>query len=132
MIRFALVALTLLLSGCRNSIPDTQDQPPTVQEAVSTLRQHEQVIAKALRAKNPSAADEAMHDAMYLADKLNDFASESEIDPTILEEESSRLLKLLLKAHDGAHGGGEEAWQPDVLADDISACVTELETLLSN
>ena len=130
MIRFALFTVALLLVGCRDASPAKQDAPPTLKEAVSTLQQHKQVVIEALRAKNPAAADEALHEAMYLGDHLPEFQSSSEIDKTALEEQSNRLLNLLLQAHRGAHGSEEETWDPDALADEISECMDGLQSLL--
>lgn len=118
--------LTVLVgSGCSEPVvPPPKD--PTLQEAVADLRKYGQHIVESLRAKNPSAADKELHESMYLADHLDEFASKIEVDKVALESDSRRLLKLLLKAHTGAHGGSGE-WDQNAVADEMTAILERLE-----
>lgn len=100
-----------------------------MQEAVATLSENVSVISKALRAKNPSAADEQIHDSMYLADHLSEFESSVEVVNVALDTKAKRLLKLLMQAHTGAHGGTAE-WDPNAVADEMTSILDELETLV--
>ena len=117
------------MASCQRAPQAPTKGPPTLQEAVAALRKHEDDITKALRANNPAAADEAMHDAMYLADHLSEFRSNIEVDKEALNSAAKRLRELLLQAHRGAHGSDDE-WDPRAAADEMTESVNQLEALL--
>lgn len=125
------ITFVLILGGCQQQSSQDNEGPPTLRQAVVSLAQYDQAISEALRAKNPAAADKQIHDAMYLADHLPEFATSLEIDHDQLKSNAKRLLELLLKAHTGAHGG-TDGWDPNAVADEMTSIVAQLEILIEN
>ena len=122
----AAVGSTLI--GCNPKVEKSQ-AAPTLPQAVDSLSQQGTHIVDALRAMNPSAADEAIHDSMYLADRLPLFLGSENVDGKKLAELSGRLNRLLMDAHQGAHGSAQE-WDAKKAADEIEACFAELRGVI--
>ena len=125
-----VLTAAMLCGGCGSGDSASQTREPTLQEAVEALGQHEHDIVHALRAKNPSAADEAMHDALYYADHLSDFESKVEVDVESLEQSAKQIRELLMQAHRGAHGNVDD-WDPVSAADQLVAAMAELKKLVA-
>ena len=104
------VALLVMLgSGCSSpSTPeDTQfvKEPESVAEAVAALKPLIGQITVDVAKGNPGASDAALHDAMFLANRMTSLATNTDRDSASTES-SQRLSMLLMKAHNSAHGGG--------------------------
>ena len=124
---FIFVLVLVLSVGCKQQ--PAKPTEPTLRQAADALQQHGSKIIESLRAMNPSSADQAIHDAMYLADHLPDFRSNQNIDKQKLGDVSNRLNRLLLQAHNGAHGS-EPDWDAVSAADSLEGMLEELDELL--
>ena len=123
-----VVGSLMVLASCGQKTSE-REPSPTLKEAVAALREHDQTITKALEARNPSAADNEMHQAMYLADHLHEFSAGEDVDQLAVKASAKRLFELLMQAHNGAHSGGTEGWDPNAVSDEMTGLVEKLEGL---
>jgi hypothetical protein len=88
-------------------------------------------IIQALEDRNPSASDEELHQAMYLADHLADIAAKDGPSPQVVQRlrpAARALFDALVSAHDGSHGG--ELTNPDDLLREVKAGFAAVEAVL--
>lgn len=141
----AFVALLLLLPaavGCGpNATTSTDEQaltkePKSLPEVLSRLKPMIAEINDAISTGNPTACDEELHDAMFLANRIPRFVDESpegKADDAVessIRQDAERLFQLLMTAHNAAHGGeftvDDEVVTEQELAEEILATYQRL------
>ena len=123
--------MCMAVMGCAPTA--TAEKLPTLQEASTELGSLVPVIVDAVRARNPTACDEQLHRAMFLSDRLAEFAENASLSANEIAEietASKQLYQLFMKAHDSAHGGAANDEGGSSIADEIEQASTQLASLV--
>lgn len=111
----SLLILPVVVGCSANATNTARDptlikEPNTLPELLSRLKPMIFEIHEAIMKGDPTASDEELHDAMFLANRIPRLLGESSDDnadnsaSTTVDEDAEHLFQLLMTAHNAAHG----------------------------